>query len=589
MVSKHLCQTLVSDTYRLTNRRLLPRLLGHAAPTQEARCPSGRPRSPRAEDPEPHPAAWIRHRGAHSADLRRCPKGRRRVAVSGTPPHGVGRVDHRRVADHCKQPAREALSAHPHRREAPRRRAREVGSPHPGGWQSAPVCVGGFMGWRRRLRGTILKSSIDEELAEEIRFHIEERTDEYVRGGMSVEEARREAQRRLGNLTMTKDQTRDADTLRWLDEFFQDLRYAGRLLQRNPLFALTAALSLAIGIGANTTIFTIANALLFRAPAGVVEPDRLVDIGVSRNGYGFNPGSYPNYVDLRQRATTLEDVYAHPLFPAPMSLDGPTGASGAERVFATAVTRNYFTVLGAQPAVGRLFDPQARARPEAAAAGQADEDAIVVLSHNCWTRRFNRDPQIVGQTLRLNGKPFLIVGVAREGFKGTGIRAGDVWMPLATRASGPAEGGSSLTNRAPGWLMVGGRLKPGVSVSQAAAEIDAIGRALEHDHPVDNRGKQLRLLASSAVPGSTEPIIGFLALLMGIVTTVLAIACANLAGVLLARAAARRREIAVRLAIGAGRWRLIRQMLVETSLLFVIGAAAGLALARVMTTLLVSM
>jgi len=364
-----------------------------------------------------------------------------------------------------------------------------------------------------------------------------------------------------------------------LDSTLHDVRYAVRLLRRNPLFALTAALSLAIGIGANTTIFTIANALLFKSPIGVVEPARLVDVGRSQDGQGFDNSSYPNYLDIRSRNTVFDGIYAQRLGAEPVSLGG---ADGAERIFGTLVSSNYFTVLGTRPAAGRFFSPQ-----DGEEAGAAP---LAVLSHAFWTRRFNADPAAIGRTLLLNGRPFTIVGVAPERFHGTTVLSSDIWVPLSMIAEMmPRRDASLLTSRASVWLVMGARLKPGVSVRQAQAELESIGRALEREYPAENRGKGLRVVPMSPIPGNGAPVAAFFSILMGIVGLVLAIACANIAGVLLARATARRREIAVRLAMGAGRGRLIRQMLVESTLLFVIGAAAGLALARAMTTLLVSL
>jgi predicted permease len=248
------------------------------------------------------------------------------------------------------------------------------------------------------------------------------------------------------------------------------------------------------------------------------------------------------------------------------------GANGAERIAGGYVSANYFTVLGVRPAVGRLF-------------GDADAAAtsIVVLSHPFWTRRFNGDPTIVGQTLTINSQPYTVVGVAPERFHGTSILVADAWLPIAAGAA------PLLTSRELLWPLMGGRLKHGVSIAQAAAEVDAIGKALEREYPDQNLGKGFRLVPATPIPGNILPVAGFLSLLMGIVSLVLVIACANVAGVLLARAAARRREIAVRLAMGAGRSRLVRQLLTETIMLFAAGAAAGLLIARGMTTLLVSL
>ena len=362
----------------------------------------------------------------------------------------------------------------------------------------------------------------------------------------------------------------------WIADARQDLRHATRLLGRNPVVTIVATASLAIGIGANTTVFTVANALLLQPPAGVSEPSRLVDIGSTRSGVGFGPSSYPNYLDIRQRATSA-DVYAYSRFPQGMTFSAP--GITAESIFGSVVTINYFNVLGAVPAVGRLFDSSDSDRPGVS--------SVVVLSHRFWRRRFDGVATIVGRTLLLNGHPFTVVGVASERFNGTGVRALDVWVPLGMAAAVTSFGPTTLTDRRARQWFIGGRLKAGVSTSQAAAEMEVIGRTLALEY-ADNRETGWRLLPSSPVPGNRGPIVALLALLTTIVSFVLIIACANVAGVLLARATARRQEIALRLAIGAARGRVARQLLVESALLFVLGGTIGLLLARAITSVLVS-
>src|SRR6185295_5443829 len=271
-----------------------------------------------------------------------------------------------------------------------------------------------------RLRNVVRPSDAEPELERELASHLTLLADELERRGMARHEALRAARLSLGGVEQTKERHRDARSFVWLDDARRDLQYSVRLLRRNPIFALTAALSLAIGIGANTTIFTIVNALLLRAPAGVADPDRLVDILGTQDGSPGKSGqtSYPNYLDIRQRATTLDGVYAYQPVAQPMSLGA---SSGAERISGTFVSTNYFSVLGARPTVGRFFDDRDSEQPGAS--------PIAVLSHSLWTRRFNSDPAIVGRTLTIGGDPFAVVGVASPEFRGTTILVSDVWLP----------------------------------------------------------------------------------------------------------------------------------------------------------------
>ena len=359
------------------------------------------------------------------------------------------------------------------------------------------------------------------------------------------------------------------------DAITQDARYAIRMLRRSPAFTTVAVLSLAIGIGANTAIFSLANALIFRPLPGLSDVGHLVDIGRTQSGRGFDTTNYPNYKDVRARTTTLADVYAYRIEPLPMSLSGP---DGAERVYGFMVTGNYFKILGTQPELGRLFTD---------ADDKPGQNAVTVISDHLWRTRFGADPAILGQVLTITNKPYAVIGVAPRGFQGTTVLQSDLWLPLSNHSAGPS--GNMFTSRAVAWLMMGGRLKPGVTVKQADAELRAIGAALEREYPKENEGRGFTVAPLSVFPGRISIISGFIGVLMALVGLILLITCVNLAGMLLARAAGRRREIAVRLAIGAGRGRLVRQMLTESIVLFSGGCLAGLVLSRWLESLLLSL
>ncbi len=352
------------------------------------------------------------------------------------------------------------------------------------------------------------------------------------------------------------------------ESWLQDARYSLRLLRKSPMFTATATLSLAIGIGANATIFSIASALLLRPLPGLAEPDRLVDIGRTDTSTRFDTTSYPNYKDIRSRMTTVQDLYAYEIEPTPMSL---SENGNAERIYGGVVSANYFTALGMRPELGRLL----RDEDDAVVGGSP----VAVISHALWQRRFAGDPAIVGRSITLNGSAFTVVGVTPPGFQGSTVMRHELWVPISMLTQAiPRMRQTMFTSRGASWLFMGGRLKPGVTVAQANAEAHAIGAALAEEFPRENQGKSLTVAAAAAVPGQVSIIAGFLGLLMTIVGLVLLIACVNVAGMLLARAAGRRREIAVRLAIGAGRRRLIRQLMTETAVLFAGGCAIGLLL-----------
>jgi len=365
-----------------------------------------------------------------------------------------------------------------------------------------------------------------------------------------------------------------------MSTFLHDLKFGARLLAKTPAFTAVAALSLALGIGANTTIFTLVNAVLLN-PLPVEDPSQLVSVWTTdeRNqaaqaGFGFLQTSPMNFKDLRDKNEVFSGLSAH--VGLPLNITGGTGQP--EQVFGEMVTGNYFSVLGARPLAGRGF--------------LADEDQtpgaklVAVLGYGEWQKRYGGDPSIVGRTINLNGNAFTVVGIMPKGFKGTNaIGAPALWVPYMTyqqTTTGFFRELSEPTSRRGLVFNMTGRLKPGVSVQQAEANLKTIARQLEQEYPNENQGRSVTLipLAQATInPGFRDNIVKAGGLLMTIVGLVLLIACANVANLLLARAAARQKEIAVRLSLGAGRGRLIMQLLTEGTLLAFIGGAAGLLLA----------
>lgn len=354
----------------------------------------------------------------------------------------------------------------------------------------------------------------------------------------------------------------------------RNLRLAARLLARQPIFTLTAVLSIAVGIGANTAIFTAVNTLLLAPPVGVARYGQIVDIGRTTNGQGFDTVGYPTFLDVRERARGFAGVAGYTLEPKPISL---ASAGSAERIFGQQASGNFFEVLGVQPYLGRLFT-------------RADErlgvkNPVVVLSHAIWTSRFGADAGIVGRTLTLNGEPFQVVGVAPPAFAGTSVLKPDVWVPMTAMAPGLADD-ELLRSRRSNWMVMIGRLPEGGSIAQAQGGLDAVMAQLRAEHPDTYERRGLRAAAASRIPGVSGMVGGFMAVLMALVGLVLLIACVNLAGMQLARAASRGREIAVRLALGASRRQIAGQLLMESLILCAIGGVLGFAAGQWMITAL---
>ena len=356
-----------------------------------------------------------------------------------------------------------------------------------------------------------------------------------------------------------------------IETLLQDLRYALRMLRRNPGFTAVAVLSLALGIGANALVFSVVDALLLR-PLPVARPDQLAFLetksGVTQ--------SFPNYRDLRDRNRTFSGLVGYR--PAPIELES---ASGASRIWGLLATGNYFDVLGVQPLMGRFFHPADDLHVGAS--------PYAVLSYNAWRGRFGGDPAIVGKTVRINRLPYTVLGVAPADFHGTELWYWpDVWVPMMMEPQIENYTGTGwLENRNTWDTWVLGRLKPGLSQSEALANLNAIAGELAREHPDNNSGLQFKL----AKPGLAGDMIGgpakaFTLGVLILAALVLLAACANLASMVTARASDRQREIAIRLSIGAKRARVVRQVLTETLVVSLVGGAAGYALAFVIARVL---
>jgi predicted permease len=345
-----------------------------------------------------------------------------------------------------------------------------------------------------------------------------------------------------------------------------DLRYAVRSLLKSPGLSLAAILSLALGIGANTTIFTWVQAVLFRPIPGAAEPDRLLIPAMTSREGRPRSWSYPNYRDFRDRST-LVDYIAQDDMTMSVAVDGQ-----AERAWGGLVSGNYFDVLGITPALGRLFTAEDDKSPGG--------HPVVVLSHAYWQRRFAGDPSIVGRQVIVNNTPMTVIGVAPEGFIGSFLGlASSAWAPMMMMRE--LSGGNRIEQRGNSWFNTLVRLKPSVSREQAQAEAESIMRQLEREYREANDGRRIRMVttweAPFGAPTVLAPILGVLSI---VVMLVLAIACANVANLLLSKAVGRRREVAIRLSMGASRWRVVRQLLTEALVLSTISGLAGVVMAR---------
>ena len=411
------------------------------------------------------------------------------------------------------------------------------------------------------------RSRIDREIDEELRTHIEMRADDLEKTGLARAEAERRARIEFGGELKFKEETRDAAGLTWLDTLIQDVRFSLRVLRKSPGFSVTAIVTLALGIGANAIVFSVLNAFMLR-PLNVPDAETLYQLERGKDKAGAQ--SYPDYRDLRDRNRSFDDLAAYDIMLA--GLD--TGDGNPTRVWVDVVTGNYFDALHLQPFLGRYFHAT-----DEHGGGSAP---YAVLTHEFWHAHFHDDPSVVGQVIRINRRPVTILGVTPPNFHGTMLFFGpQMFVPLVHEE--PAGATNRLSARAAHWLFqVVGHLKPGVTVQQAVADLNTIGADLEKTYPKDDAQMTFTLARPGLYGDFLGPVVqGFLLGLMLLAALILVAACANLGGLFAARAADRAREVALRLALGAGRARVVRQLLTEAVVIALIGGSAGVALSLV--------
>src|SRR6267142_1474437 len=416
-----------------------------------------------------------------------------------------------------------------------------------------------------RLRSIFHNNQTELDLSEELQFHLQNQIDEYVAQGMNPKEARHAAFRSLGGIEQAKEECRDARKVNLIDDFLQDVRFGLRILRRSSGFSILAILCLTLGIGVNAVVFSWIEGILFRPYPAVTHQERLVAVGgTTRGEAGGDPLSWPDFLDLQRSCTLCETLFVSKITGTTLSI-----GERAERTIGSIVSANYFDAIGVHPILGRGFLPGEDT-------GQSAHP-VAVISYQLWQGRFKGDPQIVGKTQRLNGVMHTIVGVAPETFYGTFVGWGmSFWVP-ASMEDLFESGGYKLEDRGARWIEAYSRLKPGVTLPQAQQEFAGISQRLEVEYPTTNRGRAIRLWPLWQTPfNNAATLLPTREIMLAVDALVLLIACANVGNLLLVRSFARRHEMTVRLAIGAGRGRLLRQLFTEGLILSALGAVGGL-------------